>query len=89
TMRENGLLLVTGATGSGKSTTLAAVINLLNHTRNCNILTLEEPIEYLHRHGTCIINQREIGTDSPSFALALRARAKEGPDVILIGEMRD
>jgi twitching motility protein PilT len=89
TMRENGLLLVTGATGSGKSTTLAAMINLLNHTRNCNILTLEEPIEYLHRHGTCIINQREIGTDSPSFALALRAALRQDPDVILIGEMRD
>lgn len=88
-MREKGLLLVTGATGSGKSTTLAAMINLLNRTRNCNILTLEDPIEYLHRHGTCIINQREIGTDSPSFALALRAALRQDPDVILIGEMRD
>jgi twitching motility protein PilT len=88
-MQEKGLLLVTGATGSGKSTTLAAMINLLNHTRNCNILTLEDPIEYLHRHGTCVINQREIGTDSPSFALALRAALRQDPDVILIGEMRD
>lgn len=87
--REKGLLLVTGATGSGKSTTLAAMINLLNHTRNCNILTLEDPIEYLHRHGTCIINQREIGTDSPSFAHALRAALRQDPDVILVGEMRD
>lgn len=87
--REKGLLLVTGTTGSGKSTTLAAMINLLNQTRSCNILTLEDPIEYLHRHGTSIINQREIGTDSLSFALALRAALRQDPDVILVGEMRD
>lgn len=88
-MKESGLVLVTGVTGSGKSTTLAGMINLLNHTRNCNILTLEDPIEYLHRHGTCIINQREIGTDTPSFAQALRAALRQDPDVILVGEMRD
>nr|WP_157048912.1 type IV pilus twitching motility protein PilT [Syntrophomonas palmitatica] len=88
-MKESGLILVTGVTGSGKSTTLAAMINLLNHTRNANILTLEDPIEYLHRHGTCMINQREIGTDTESFALALRAALRQDPDVILLGEMRD
>lgn len=87
--KESGLVLVTGVTGSGKSTTLAAMINLLNHTRNASILTLEDPIEYLHRHGTCIINQREIGTDTASFALALRAALRQDPDVILVGEMRD
>jgi len=87
--KESGLVLVTGVTGSGKSTTLAAMINLLNNTRNANILTLEDPIEYLHRHGTCIINQREIGTDTPTFALALRAALRQDPDVILVGEMRD
>lgn len=87
--KENGLVLVTGVTGSGKSTTLAAMINLLNNSRNANILTLEDPIEYLHRHGTCIINQREIGTDTPTFALALRAALRQDPDVILVGEMRD
>lgn len=88
-MRERGLLLVTGITGSGKSTTLAAIINLLNNNKNCNILTLEDPIEYLHRHGSCIINQREVGTDTGSFALALRAALRQDPDVILVGEMRD
>lgn len=88
-MLEKGLVLVTGVTGSGKSTTLAAMINHMNHQRSCNILTLEDPIEYLHRHGTCIINQREIGTDSPTFALALRAALRQDPDVILVGEMRD
>ncbi len=88
-MLERGLILVTGVTGSGKSTTLAAMINHMNHHRSCNILTLEDPIEFLHRHGTCIINQREIGTDSPSFALALRAALRQDPDVILVGEMRD
>jgi len=87
--KESGLVLVTGVTGSGKSTTLAAMINLLNNTRNANILTLEDPIEYLHRHGSCIINQREIGTDTPNFALALRAALRQDPDVILVGEMRD
>ncbi len=88
-LKDRGLILVTGVTGSGKSTTLAAMINLMNQTRNSHIITLEDPIEYLHRHGTCIINQREIGTDTPSFALALRAALRQDPDVILVGEMRD
>lgn len=87
--REKGLILVTGATGSGKSTTLAGMVNLLNHSRNYNILTLEDPVEYLHHHGTCIINQREVGTDTFSFALALRAALRQDPDVIMVGEMRD
>lgn len=88
-LKDKGLVLVTGVTGSGKSTTLAAMINLMNQTRNYHIITLEDPIEYLHRHGTSIINQREIGTDTPSFALALRAALRQDPDVILVGEMRD
>ncbi len=88
-MKEKGLILVTGATGSGKSTTLAGMINLLNNTKKSTILTLEDPIEYLHRHGTCIINQREVGTDTSSFALGLRAALRQDPDIILVGEMRD
>jgi len=88
-MKERGLILVTGTTGSGKSTTLAAMIDLLNHNKNAHILTLEDPIEYLHRHGTCIINQREIGSDTVSFAQGLRAALRQDPEIILIGEMRD
>jgi len=88
-MKEKGLILVTGVTGSGKSTTLAAMLNLLNHTKSVNILTLEDPIEYLHRHGRCIINQREVGTDTFSFADGLRAALRQDPDVIMVGEMRD
>jgi len=88
-MKERGLILVTGATGSGKSTTLAAMVDLLNHNKNAHILTLEDPIEYLHRHETCIINQREIGTDTVSFAQGLRAALRQDPDIILVGEMRD
>ncbi len=88
-MKPRGLILVTGPTGSGKSTTLAAMVNHINQNRNCHVLTLEEPIEYLHRHGKSMINQREIGTDSQSFANALRAALREDPDVILVGEMRD
>ena len=84
-----GLILVTGPTGSGKSTTLATLINLINHERNCHILTLEDPIEYLHKHNKAIINQREIGDDSQSFSNALRAALRQDPDVILVGEMRD
>lgn len=87
--RGNGLILVTGATGSGKSTTLAAMIDLLNNEINATILTLEDPIEYLHRHGTCIINQREVGSDCKTFAMGLRAALRQDPDVILLGEMRD
>ena len=84
-----GLVLVTGPTGSGKSTTLAAMIDLINSERSCHIITLEDPIEYLHQHKKSIVNQREINTDTRSFANALRAALREDPDVILVGEMRD
>ena len=84
-----GLILVTGPTGSGKSTTLASMIDLINKERSCHILTLEDPIEYLHKHNKSMVNQREIGTDSHSFANALRAALRQDPDVILVGEMRD
>ena len=86
---KRGLVLVTGPTGSGKSTTLAAMINEINSTRQAHIITLEDPIEYLHRHKKCIINQREIGKDSKSYKNALKAILREDPDVILVGEMRD
>ncbi len=88
-MKKRGLVLVTGPTGSGKSTTLAAMINHMNTQRNAHIMTLEDPIEYLHRHNRSMINQREIGHDSYSYAAALRAALRQDPDVILIGEMRD
>ncbi len=84
-----GIILVTGPTGSGKSTTLASMIDYINRSRSAHIITLEDPIEYLHRHKKCIVNQREIGVDSHSYAAALRAALREDPDVILIGEMRD
>lgn len=87
--RKRGLVLVTGPTGSGKSTTLAAIINKANHMRDAHIITLEDPIEYLHRHDLSIVNQREIGLDSLSYANALRAALREDPDIILVGEMRD
>jgi twitching motility protein PilT len=87
--RPRGLVLVTGPTGSGKSTTLAAMIDLINRDERLHIITLEDPIEYLHRHKNCIINQREIGGDISSFAAGLRAALREDPDVILVGEMRD
>lgn len=87
--KSRGLVLVTGPTGSGKSTTLAAMIDLINSERNCHIITLEDPIEYLHKHKKSIVNQREIGYDSESFASALRAALRQDPDVILVGEMRD
>jgi twitching motility protein PilT len=89
TNKKRGLVLVTGATGSGKSTTLASLINIINHTYNYHIITLEDPIEYLHRHDKSIVNQREIGSDSLSYAAALRAALRQDPDVILVGEMRD
>src|ERR671935_600103 len=84
-----GIVLVTGPTGSGKSTTLAALIDEINRNRSEHILTIEDPIEFLHRHKRCIVNQREIGPDAPSFAEALRAALRQDPDVILVGEMRD
>ncbi len=86
---KKGLVLVTGPTGSGKSTTLAAVIDLINHERKEHILTVEDPIEYIHKGINCLINQREIGENSKSFASALRSALREDPDVILVGEMRD
>ena len=86
---ERGLVLVTGTTGSGKSTTLAAMLNHINRTRSSHIITIEDPIEYLHRDNKSIINQREIGADTRSFAAALRSALRQDPDVILVGEMRD
>lgn len=86
---ERGLILVTGTTGSGKSTTLAAILDNININRTANIVTIEDPIEYLHRDKRGIINQREIGTDTMSFGVALRAAMRQDPDVILVGEMRD
>jgi twitching motility protein PilT len=88
-LKPRGLILVTGPTGSGKSTTLASMIDYINNNRRGHILTLEDPIEYLHRHNRCIVNQREIGDDSHSFSSALRASLREDPDVLLVGEMRD
>jgi twitching motility protein PilT len=87
--RPRGLLLVTGPTGSGKSTTLAAMIDKINRERKGHIITVEDPIEFIHRHQACIVNQREVGTDTKSFANALKYALREDPDVILIGEMRD
>lgn len=87
--RKRGLVLVTGPTGSGKSTTLAAIIDKINNNREAHVITLEDPIEYLHQHKLSMVNQREIGLDSQSYASALRAALREDPDVILVGEMRD
>jgi twitching motility protein PilT len=87
--KPRGLVLVTGPTGSGKSTTLAAVIDEINRTRDDHIMTIEDPIEFLHRHKRCIVNQREVGPDATSFAEALRGALRQDPDVILLGEMRD
>lgn len=86
---KNGIVLVTGPTGSGKSTTLAAVINEINEKNAYHIVTIEDPIEYLHSHRHCTINQRELGSDTTSFAMALRAALRQAPKVILVGEMRD
>ncbi len=87
--RKSGLVLATGPTGSGKSTTLAALIDSINTKRRCHIITIEDPIEYLHKHKMSLVNQREVGWDTRSFATALRAALREDPDVILVGEMRD
>ena len=87
--KPQGLVLVTGPTGSGKSTTLAAMIHYMNQTLSKHIITLEDPIEYLHKHGTCIIDQREVGFDTLNFPNGLRAALRQDPDVILVGEMRD
>lgn len=87
--RKRGLILVTGPTGSGKSTTLAAIIDKINNCRDAHVITLEDPIEYLHQHKMAMVNQREIGLDSENYANALRAALREDPDVILVGEMRD
>jgi twitching motility protein PilT len=86
---KNGLVLVTGPTGSGKSTTLAAILNEINENKSYHIITIEDPIEYLHRHKKSTINQRELGGDTPNFAVALRASLRQAPNVILVGEMRD
>ena len=86
---ENGLVLVTGPTGSGKSTTLAAIINLINETRNYHVITIEDPIEFVHPNKKCLVHQREIGTHATSFAEALKAAGREDPDLVLVGEMRD
>jgi twitching motility protein PilT len=88
-MKPRGLVLVTGPTGSGKSTTLASMVDEVNRHKPHHILTVEDPIEFVHRHKRCIVTQREIGTDAPSFGEALRAALRQDPDVILLGEMRD
>src|SRR5207248_5424287 len=89
TRRPRGLVLVTGPTGSGKSTSLAAMIDEINETREDHIMTIEDPIEFLHTHKKCVVNQRELGSDAQSLALALKAALRQDPDVILVGEMRD
>jgi twitching motility protein PilT len=86
---ERGLILVTGTTGSGKSSTLAAMIDSINQSRTCNIITIEDPVEFLHRDNKCIISQREVGSDTPTFSAALKGALRQDPDVILVGEMRD
>ena len=87
--RSKGLVLSTGSTGSGKTTTLASIIDIINAERKCHIITIEDPIEYLHKHKNSLVGQREIGSDSRSFTSALRAALREDPDVIMVGEMRD
>jgi twitching motility protein PilT len=87
--RPRGLVLVTGPTGSGKSTTLAAMLDKINKDRRGHIITIEDPIEFIHRHQNCVVNQREVGTDTQSFAAGLKYALRQDPDVILVGEMRD
>jgi twitching motility protein PilT len=89
TRKPRGFVLVTGPTGSGKSTTLASMVDLINRERQDHILTIEDPIEFLHRHQSCLVNQREVGSDATDFATALKGALREDPDVILVGEMRD
>jgi twitching motility protein PilT len=89
TKKPRGFVLVTGPTGSGKSTTLAAMLDMINEERHEHILTIEDPIEFLHKHKKCIVNQRELGADAQSFSLGLKAALRQDPDVILVGEMRD
>jgi twitching motility protein PilT len=89
TLKQKGFVLVTGPTGSGKSTTLAAMLDRINQTRQCHIITVEDPIEYIHQNKKCIVNQREVGTDTTSFANALKYVLRQDPDIILMGEMRD
>jgi twitching motility protein PilT len=89
TAKPRGFVLVTGPTGSGKSTSLAAMLDVINEERHEHIMTIEDPIEFLHKHKKCIVNQRELGADAQSFALALKAALRQDPDVILVGEMRD
>jgi twitching motility protein PilT len=89
TLRPRGLVLVTGPTGSGKSTTLAAMVDEINETRACHIVTVEDPIEFVHTHRRAVVNQREVGADTRSFARALRSALRQDPDVILVGELRD
>lgn len=88
-MEERGLIMVTGTTGSGKSSTMAAMVDFINNNRTCNIITIEDPIEFLHRDNKSIISQREVGTDTMTFASALKGALRQDPDVILVGEMRD
>jgi twitching motility protein PilT len=87
--RPRGLILVTGPTGSGKSTTLASMVNYINETRDGHIITIEDPIEYYHPHKHCIVTQREVGVDVPSFSEAIRRALRQDPDILLVGEMRD
>jgi twitching motility protein PilT len=89
TRKPRGFVLVTGPTGSGKSTTLASMIDMINEERHEHIMTVEDPIEFLHRHKNCVVNQRELGSDAQSFAAALKSALRQDPDVILVGEMRD